>query len=159
MIKKFLFILIIPLFLFNLKAENVLSGIPKVIDGDTIKINDISVRLHGIDTPERNQKCKDKNNFFYFCGRVATKALISIIDQTVINCDEKDKDKYGRVVAVCFRAGEDINAIMVKEGMGIAYRYYSKDYVEEEEYAKNNKLGIWSGEFIEPYQWRKGKRF
>ena len=159
MIRKLLLILMITLFVLNLKAENFLIGIPKVIDGDTIKINNISIRLHGIDTPENNQRCKDKNNLFYFCGRVATKRLISIIDQSKIKCDEKDKDKYGRVVAVCFRSGEDINAMMVKEGMGIAYRYYSKDYVEEEEYAKNNKLGIWSGEFIEPYQWRKGKRF
>ena len=94
MIRNFLFILIISLFLFNLKAETFLSGIPKVIDGDTIKINDISIRLHGIDTPERNQKCKDKNNLFYFCGRVATKALISIIDKTVINCDEKEINVY-----------------------------------------------------------------
>ena len=28
-----------------------------------------------------------------------------------------------------------------------------------EEFAKKNKLGIWSGRFIEPYEWRKGKRF
>ena len=58
-----------------------------------------------------------------------------------------------------FCNGESVNALMVKEGMGIAYRYYSNDYIEEEEFAKINKRGIWSGQFIEPYQWRKGKRF
>ena len=73
MIRNFLFILMIPLFLFNLKAETFLSGIPKVIDGDTIKINDISIRLHGIDTPERNQKCKDKTIFFIFVGELQLK--------------------------------------------------------------------------------------
>ena len=44
---------------------------------------------------------------------------------------------------------------MVKEGWAIAYRYYSKDYVKEEETAKRDKKGIWQGSFEEPYIWRK----
>ena len=46
---------------------------------------------------------------------------------------------------------------MVKEGWAIAYRYYSKDYVKDEETARNLKKGIWQGTFIEPYSWRKKK--
>jgi endonuclease YncB( thermonuclease family) len=44
---------------------------------------------------------------------------------------------------------------MVREGWAIAYRYYSKDYVNEEEIAKAKKKGIWQGSFVEPYIWRK----
>ena len=44
---------------------------------------------------------------------------------------------------------------MVSEGWAIAYRYYSKDYVNEENTAKVHKSGIWQGEFTEPYIWRK----
>jgi endonuclease YncB( thermonuclease family) len=44
---------------------------------------------------------------------------------------------------------------MVEEGWAIAYRYYSNDYIFEEEIAKKNKKGIWQGNFIEPYVWRK----
>ena len=44
---------------------------------------------------------------------------------------------------------------MVREGWAIAYRYYSKDYVNEEEIAKAEKKGIWQGSFVEPYIWRK----
>ena len=44
---------------------------------------------------------------------------------------------------------------MVKNGWAIAYRYYSKDYIFEEKYASDNKLGVWKGEFIEPYAYRK----
>ena len=44
---------------------------------------------------------------------------------------------------------------MVRNGWAIAYRRYSKDYVDDENYAKENKLGIWNGQFIEPYKWRK----
>ena len=49
----------------------------------------------------------------------------------------------------------NLNATMVEEGWAIAYRYYSKDYVKEEEMAKTEKKGIWKGSFIEPYIWRK----
>ena len=45
--------------------------------------------------------------------------------------------------------------MMVKEGWAIAYRYYSKDYVDEEFIAKKNKVGIWKGKFEEPYIHRK----
>ena len=44
---------------------------------------------------------------------------------------------------------------MVKEGWAIAYRYYSDDYINEEESAKKNNRGIWKGTFLEPYIWRK----
>ena len=157
---KIFFVFLVTFFFFNsiLFAENLIKGIPIVVDGDTIKIQGINIRLHGIDTPERNQKCKDINNSFYFCGRVATKKLTTLIDHKQIVCIEKDKDKYGRVVAICYKDGKDLNSLMVKEGLGIAYKYFSKDYIKEENYAKKYKLGIWAGEFVEPYQWRKGKR-
>ena len=44
---------------------------------------------------------------------------------------------------------------MVKSGWAIAYRYYSKDFIVEEKFARDNKLGIWKSEFIEPYAYRK----
>ena len=80
---KYFFAYILILLSFNsiISAENLITGIPIVVDGDTIKIKGISIRLHGIDTPERNQKCKDINNSFYFCGKVATKTLIKLIDR------------------------------------------------------------------------------
>ena len=49
----------------------------------------------------------------------------------------------------------DLNSTMVLNGWAIAYRYYSKDYVEEEEEAKRDKKGIWIGDFEEPYLFRK----
>ena len=44
---------------------------------------------------------------------------------------------------------------MVREGYAVAYKRYSKDYVRDENYAKENKLGIWQGKFIRPEKWRK----
>ena len=45
-----------------------------------------------------------------------------------------------------------------KNGWAIAYRYYSEDYVSEEKYANDKKLGIWKSEFIEPYAYRKKQK-
>ena len=47
---------------------------------------------------------------------------------------------------------------MVKNGLAIAYRYYSLDYINDEEIAKMNKSGIWQGKFIDPYIFRKNNR-
>ena len=78
-----------------------------------------------------------------------------LINKSQIKCTIKDKDRYGRLIAVCFSGKININAAMVREGWALAYRYYSKDYVNEEEIAKAKKKGIWQGSFIEPYIWRK----
>ena len=43
---------------------------------------------------------------------------------------------------------------MVRNGHALAYKRYSKKYVLEEEYAKQNKLGVWRGAFTEPEKWR-----
>jgi len=41
----------------NIKAEEII-GIPKIVDGDTVHINEYKIRLEGIDAPEIRQKCK-----------------------------------------------------------------------------------------------------
>ena len=128
-----------------------------VSDGDTIKSknNKIKIRLHGIDAPEAKQTCKNHDDVKYSCGYRSTKFLKSLINKNQIKCTIKDKDRYGRLIAVCFSGEININATMVREGWAIAYRYYSKDYVNEEEIAKAKKKGIWQGSFVEPYIWRK----
>ena len=70
-------------------------------------------------------------------------------------CKGKQKDKYGRLIAVCYSGKVNLNSKMVEEGWAIAYRYYSSDYIVEEKIAKKNKKRIWQGIFMEPYTWRK----
>ena len=54
--------------------------------------------------------------------------------------------------------GYNVNARLVYEGLALAYRKYSKKYVPEENKARAAKRGLWAGEFIPPWDWRKGKR-
>ncbi len=75
-----------------------------------------------------------------------------------MTCQPKDKDRYGRVVAVCRAFGEDLSASMVGLGWALAYREYSTRYVPAEELARRRKAGMWSGRFDPPWEWRAERR-
>ncbi|MDC0057168.1 thermonuclease family protein [Alphaproteobacteria bacterium] len=137
----------------NVNAKTI-TGNAKVIDGDTIHIGSSKIRLHGIDAPETDQTC-EKKNVTWFCGQESTKALTKFINNQKVICNTKGTDRYKRYISVCFVNNFNMNEFMVENGWAIAYRYYSKDYVESEDKAKKNKVGIWQGSFQEPYFFRK----
>ena len=127
----------------------------KIIDGDTIILNSEKIRFYGIDTPEKKQTCTDNNGKSYSCGIRATLELKKIIGSKKVSCIKKTKDRYKRSISICFVDGNDINSLMVKKGWALAYRKYSKKYVEDEVIAKSKKVGMWSGDFIAPWKWRR----
>jgi endonuclease YncB( thermonuclease family) len=129
-------------------------GKPKIIDGDTVHINKNKIRLHAIDAPETKQSCLiDLKK--WSCGKQSTAELKKMISNRIIRCEVNDIDIYNRYVGVCYINTIDINKWMVKNGWAIAYKYYSIDYINEEKFARENKLGIWNSEFLEPYLYRK----
>ena len=134
-----------------------LSGLARVVDGDTLHVDRVRVRLHGIDAPESAQRCRTSGRLWP-CGREATRALARRIGGRPVACEERDRDRYGRVVAVCTAAGLDLNRWMVAEGWAFAYRRYSRDYVAAESRARAARRGIWRGEAVAPWDWRRGKR-
>jgi len=136
-----------------------ITGKPRIVDGDTIQINQTKIRLHGIDAPEAKQTCT-KEGKEWLCGQEATWALARIIEEHWVTCQQRDTDRYGRIVAVCYMAeGQiDINGLMVEQGWALAYRKYSEDYVGQETEAKASGAGIWAGEFVEPWKWRGRKQ-
>ena len=153
--KLLTFALVILLNLITKTIASEISGFAVVTDGDTIKISNDKIRLHGIDAPEQKQKCI-KNAKEYNCGAVATEALTKKISKNVVKCSiKKKKDRYNRFIGICFVEQEDINKWMVRNGYAVAYKRYSKDYNLDEEFAKINKLGLWSGTFLKPEKWRK----
>ena len=150
-------ILIFPLillFLCNFVFAKNITGKPRIIDGDTIHIKNNKIRLHGIDAPETKQTCKLDNEKWY-CGKHSTEELKKLIYNQEIKCETKDIDIYNRYVAICFVNKININQWMVKNGWAIAYRYYSTDYIREEKYARDNKLGVWKSKFMKPYAFRQ----
>lgn len=138
-------------------ADAALTGSARIIDGDTLDVRGSRVRLHGIDAPESAQRCRSGGRF-WSCGHEATRALSRRIGSRPVACEERDRDRYGRSVAVCWVGGEDVNAWMVAEGWAFAYRKYSMRYVAEEMAAKSAKRGVWRGDVVAPWDWRRGKR-
>lgn len=131
-----------------------ISGKARVVDGDTIYVGSTKIRLHGIDAPEAKQYCTHKGKKWN-CGQEATFALAYMVSPHWLECKERDRDRYGRIVAVCFTGPYDVGAKMVRQGWALAYRRYSMDYVDEEIAAKRAKVGMWKGEFVKPWKWRQ----
>ena len=129
----------------------------QVIDGDTIHIGKLKYRFFGIDAPEIKQIC-EKDNTKIQCGVIAKSVLKNKIADKIPECIVKDKDRYQRLVAECFIGKESLSRFMVREGYAVAYSQYSKDFIQDEKYAKENKLGIWSMNFQMPSEYRKSLR-
>ena len=88
----------------------------------------------------------------------ATFALANIIGDKPVTCRGDERGKYGRLIAVCNVGLLRINAMMVTRGWALAYRQYSNEYIPEEEDARIHKRGLWRGQFVPPWEWRRGKR-
>jgi endonuclease YncB( thermonuclease family) len=138
------------------RAEQLL-GQASVIDGDTIEIHGRRIRLSGIDAVESGQRCR-RDGKPWLCGKDSAFALADRIGRSTIGCQGTENDRYGRLVAVCFQAGEDLNRWMVEQGWAVAYRRYSMDYVAAEDAARRAGRGLWSGQFEMPWAWRRKTR-
>ncbi len=125
------------------------------VDADTVDIDGTRWRLSAIDAPETRQTCRAWGRT-WDCGRAATEALMS--RAASISCAGSESDRYGRMIGVCSAAGEDLNAWLVAQGWALAYRSYGSDYVAEENEARSHRRGIHRGDFIEPWDWRRGER-
>lgn len=161
-------------------AKNFL-GIPEIIDGDTIKIDNEKIRLRCIDTPEskykgKSQYCLDNETN---CGQLAKDYLISLIGSSLVNCECEDKkDFYNRYLCKCFKedqhpkyngnfvyttTGISINLLLIDQGYAWFYKSGKKCTLEEDVFneVKKHKIGLFSDEFggfKEPKLWRKTRR-
>ncbi len=75
-----------------------------------------------------------------------------------VTCEDLGRDRYKRIIARCTVAGEGLEKWMVVNGWALAYRRYSLDYVNDEAGAQAVWRGIWAGEFVPPWEWRRGAR-
>ena len=143
---------------------SLISGKPKIIDGDTLKINNKKIRFSGIDAPEsyffgKKQLCI-LNNIEILCGKLSKEKLIEKIGNQVVDCKiEKNKDQYNRLIGECFLKNKSLSVFMVKNGYAFDYPKYSNGKFRKYQiYAKNLSLGLWQMQFEYPWIWRKKNR-
>jgi endonuclease YncB( thermonuclease family) len=126
-----------------------ITGIARIIDGDSIVVAGVEIRLYGIDAPEYRQYCFRRGRP-WACGVEATRTLRALIANRPVACRAREQDRYGRTVAVCSVGGADLGAAMVAGGHAVAYGAYDG----EERTAREARRGIWSSSFDRPAAWR-----
>ena len=131
-----------------------LSGSARVIDGDTLAVAGQRIRLDGIDAPETRQTCT-RSGRRWACGRASTQAMRRLVGRSPVRCEVSGRDRYGRAIAACYAGGRDLQQQLVRLGLALAYRRYSTRYVPDEDAARAERRGLWSGSFVEPWRWRK----
>lgn len=131
-----------------------ITGRATVVDGDSLEMGTVSVRIFGIDAPEGRQTCAREGRS-WDCGETAARELRKLVAARTLSCVQRDIDSYGRLVAVCSNGEVDLGAEMVRAGFALAYRQFSDDYVDEEREARDARRGIWAGSFTPPWDWRR----
>lgn len=138
------------------------EGRVRVIDGDTFEVGQgagaVTVRLQGVDAPEGAQRCAGADGRAYDCGARVTSTVRDRYEGRRARCETVEQDAYGRSVAFCEVAGEDVGRWLVAEGLAVAYRRYSMRYDLEEKQAFAAQRGLWAGEFLRPERWRAAER-
>jgi endonuclease YncB( thermonuclease family) len=155
---SFAAILLLAFYSSTTHAAEVISGIPHIVDGDTVVIGTTKIRLASIDAPESDQVCIDADRKPWTCGIEARDRLTAHIGNRSIDCVPTGVDAYDRTLAICTIGEESLNAWMVQQGWALAFVRYSKRYVPEEETARAAGRGLWSGAFIAPWDWRHRNR-
>ena len=152
--RKTILVISISALVFFFTYSDIKSQDIKITDGDTIKINGKKIRFSGIDSPELKQSCI-KNNKKEPCGFTAKSILIDKISDNKIKCIEEGRDRYKRILAECFVNNESLSSYLVRSGYAFAYRKYSKKFIADEDFARINKLGMWSMKFEYPWDFRR----
>jgi endonuclease YncB( thermonuclease family) len=132
-----------------------ISGRASVIDGDTIEIHGQRIRLWGVDAIESRQHCQ-LDGRPWRCAQLVAFGLSARLDNQVVTCSPRDRDRYGRIVATCAVGGSDLGSWLVSEGLAFDYVYYSKGaYKGEQLKAQAEKRGVWRATFEMPWEWRR----
>jgi endonuclease YncB( thermonuclease family) len=155
--RKAIFLISVSTLIFILTFSQVKSQTIKIVDGDTIHLNGEKIRFTGIDTPELKQTCL-KDGVKDLCGVTAKQILIDKIENNNVKCISEGKDQYKRILAECFVNNESLSSYLVRSGYAFAYRRYSEKFIPDEDYARANKIGMWSMEFDYPWDYRKFKK-
>lgn len=143
-------------------AEMLIGRVIAVADGDTVTVLDASrqqhrIRLVGIDAPERGQAF----------GNRARQHLADRVFQREVQVEYDKRDRYGRILGKIVLDGEDINLMMVRDGMAWHYRQFQRDqrpadrtlYADAEREARAAGRGLWADAHPQPpWEFRRQNR-
>ena len=133
-----------------------LSGPVTVIDGDTIEVAGTRMRLHGINSPERAETCRDRDGSPWRCGEWAALEMRALAEGRRADCTDLGERTHGRVVARCSLDGRDLAALAIEGGLARACPRFalahphSQGYEAMERAAIRARAGSFRGVVPEP---------
>jgi len=132
------------------------SGQPQVMEGDILKVGEQVFRLYGIDAPELAQTCKGPKRE-YNCGRIAATGLMDLTAGVkTVTCEKQGVGPDGVTVARCLDPeGFDLSRQMIYTGWAMALPSASAGFHQLEAKSRQAKRGLWKGEVMPPWDWRK----
>ena len=143
------------------------------IDGETLFLRGVEVKLFGMDAMEPDQTCQDADGLDYPCGRRATQALQILLRSGPVVCFPMYAVNAQRVLAVCELAGDspmtpespgdfmtdhrpnNLSRLMVAQGHALAVGMGARFFSADQDSAQRKGLGIWQGPFQPPSAWRQ----
>lgn len=138
--------------------NRVVQGEARAIEGDTLSINGTIVRLMGIDSPDRGQRCRNMRGRELDCFTVARRILESLLQGRNVECTIAERDRNRQFKGECRADGVDLGGAMVARGWAFAYRALTPAYASSEAYAQRKGLGLWSGKVEKPWEWRSRRQ-
>jgi len=141
----------------GLETERQLNGSAQAITGDLITINNLYIRLYGIDAPEIGQTCWNRNGVAYDCGIGSRNVMTRFLRNRTIHCTIFSERADGAGIGTCSldtESGVDLGRVMVRAGWAFSDRALSDRYERSESVAQAEQAGFWSGQAQRPHIWR-----
>ncbi len=147
------FCLALPLFGVPAVSNADISGVPTVIDGETVEPAGQRFRLHGIDAPDPRQICEIRGRD-YNCGHVSKTALMDLVAGVEIRCVPRATGNSDGRRATCYAGGYDVAEGMVHTGWAMAMPRDGGKYLTIERRAERARRGLWQGKSTPPWNWK-----
>ncbi len=135
-----------------------LTGPATVIDGSHLEVTGRRFKIYGIDAPDPDQTCEDKQGKDYPCGIEARRTLAQLVQGSEVSCQPRGPNQLNETLATCSAGQTDLAQALVAAGWALADRARTLYYEEDELKARTAKLGLWQGAFLSPVEWRNGER-
>lgn len=126
-------------------AQPEYSGIPRVIDGDTLEVSGQRIRLGGIDAPEMSERCVDSSGESWPCGAWAKDAAQAMLAGRNVHCINLGQQSYDRIVARCYLSGRDIAIGLIEAGAARPCLRFAREQGQEKAYLRAEQRAIVSG--------------
>jgi len=134
----------------NAHAGGIVSGMPTIIDGDSLEVSGQQFQLYGIDAPEPGEFCEKADGKRFDCGRIARSALLDLTAGVEVACQAVGSSSSSTQLANCTVDGFSLNRNMVHTGWALVDRAVTTDLIEVEAGAQRQERGLWRFAFEAP---------